>query len=207
MRSDRSTGRYSSVAIILHWVMAVGIAALAGLGLAIVHMRLDPMRLFQLYQLHKSIGISVLLAAILRLAWRVTHRPPPWPPAMPPVERAAAAGSHLMLYGFLVALPLTGWALVSSSVLHIPTVLYGVMLWPDLPVLSTLTDKAPVEAALKIVHAYGAYALIALVGAHTAAALRHHFIVKDDVLRRMLPPLPHRRKPSATPARTKEPPS
>jgi cytochrome b561 len=188
--------RYTMVAIILHWVMALGIAVLAVLGLAMVHLKLEPMRLFQLYQLHKSIGITVLLAAVLRLGWRLTHRPPPLPGSMLSIERTAAASGHLMLYLFLFALPFTGWALVSSSVLNIPTMLYGIIPWPDLPVLSTLVDKAPVEAILKIVHAYGAYALIALVGIHAAAALRHHFLIKDDVLRRMLPALPHRRKPA-----------
>jgi cytochrome b561 len=194
MRPTRSTNRYTLVAIILHWVMALGIAALAIIGLVMVHAKLDPMRLFQLYQLHKSIGITVLLAAALRVGWRLAHRPPPLPDAMPATERTAAAGGHLMLYLLLFALPFTGWALVSSSVFNIPTVLYGVIPWPDLPVLSTLADKAPTEALLKVVHAYGAYGLIALVGLHAAAALRHHFIIKDDVLLRMLPVLPRKRQ-------------
>jgi cytochrome b561 len=200
MRQARTVSRYTMVAIILHWVMALLIGVLAVLGLAMVHLKLEPMRLFQLYQLHKSIGITVLLAAVLRLGWRLAHRPPPLPGSMLPIERTAAASGHLMLYLFLFALPFTGWALVSCSVFNIPTVLYGVIPWPDLPVLSTLVDKAPVEAILKIVHAYGAYALIALVGIHAAAALRHHFSVKDDVLRRMLPALPHRRKPARQPS-------
>ena len=196
--------RYTVVAIVLHWAMALGIAALATMGLVMVHLKLDPMRQFQLYQLHKSIGITILLAAALRLGWRLAFRPPPLPGSMPPVERAAAAGSHLLLYLFLFAVPFTGWALVSSSVFNIPTVLYGIVPWPDLPILSTLDNKAPVEAALKHVHARAAFALIGLVFIHAAAALRHHFIIKDDVLRRMLPALP-RRKPAAEPARMKEP--
>ena len=180
------------VAIILHWVMALGVAVLAVMGLVMVHANLDPMRQFQLYQLHKSIGITVLLAAVLRLGWRLTHRPPALPAAMPPIERAAASGSHVMLYMFLLALPFTGWALVSSSVFNIPTVLYGVVPWPDLPVLPALANKAQAEDVLKHVHAYGAYALIALVGLHAAAALRHHFFIKDDVLHHMLPVFPGR---------------
>ena len=193
--------RYTAVAIVLHWVMALGIAALATMGLVMVHGKLDPLRQFQLYQLHKSIGITILLTVVFRLGWRLAFRPPPLPGSMPPAERAAAAGSHLFLYALLFALPFTGWALVSSSVFNIPTVLYGAIPWPDLPVFSTLHDKAPVEAVLKIVHAYGAYTLIALVAIHTSAALRHHFIIKDDVLRRMLPVLPRRPKPSDESAR------
>jgi cytochrome b561 len=204
MSPDRSTGRYTIVAVILHWVMALGIAMLAVIGLVMVHVKLDPMRLFQLYQFHKSVGVTVLLAAVLRLGWRLMHPPPPLPDSMPPIERTAAAGGHLLLYLFLFALPFTGWALVSSSVFNIPTVLYGVVPWPDLPVLSTLADKAPVEAVLKMVHSYGAYALIALIGLHVVAALRHHFIIKDDVLRRMLPVHPRQGKSAADPARMEE---
>jgi cytochrome b561 len=179
--------RYTLVAIILHWVMALGVLALAGIGLAMTHLNLDPLRLFQLYQLHKSIGITILLAAILRLAWRLAHRPPALPSSMTPFTRKVAEGSHVLLYFALFALPLTGWALVSASVLGIPTVLYGVVPWPHLPILSTLENKKPVEDALKLIHAYGAWALIALVAGHAGAALHHHFIAKDDVLRRMLP--------------------
>jgi cytochrome b561 len=187
MRPDKSTRRYTSVAIILHWVMALGILVLALMGLVMTHLKLDPMRLFQLYQLHKSIGITVLLAAFLRVVWRLTHRPPDLPEAMPVVEKAAAAGGHLLLYLLLFALPFTGWALVSASVFNIPTVLHGLLPWPDLPLLPALENKAPVGAVLKIIHACGAYALIALVALHAAAALRHHFIARDDVLTRMLP--------------------
>jgi cytochrome b561 len=179
--------RYTLVAIILHWVMALGILALAVIGLAMTHLKLEPLTLFQLYQLHKSIGITILLAAVLRLAWRLGNRPPALPSSMTQFARRLAEGSHALLYLSLFALPLTGWALVSVSVLNIPTVLYGVVPWPHLPILSTLTDKQPVENALKLIHAYGAWALIALVAGHAGATLHHHFIVGDDVLRRMLP--------------------
>ena len=189
MRLERSTPRYTLVAMFLHWIMAIGIATLGAMGLAMTHLKLDPMRLFQLYQLHKSIGITVLLAAVMRLAWRMTHTPPALPDTMPEAEKVVAHGGHLVLYVFLFGLPLTGWALVSASVFDIPTVLYGVVPWPHLPVLSNLSDKAPVEALLKQIHAWGAYVLIAIVVGHAAAALRHHFILGDDVLLRMLPRL------------------
>lgn len=182
-----SSGRYTVVAIALHWVMAVGILALAAIGLAMVHLKIPLHRKFELYQLHKSIGVTILLAALLRIGWRLMHKPPELPAHMPPLERAAAVGGHLILYFFLFALPLTGWALVSASVLRIPTVLYGVIPWPHLPILPTLTHKAPVEAFLKHIHAYGAWTLIAIVTGHAGAALRHHFIKQDEVLLRILP--------------------
>src|ERR1700758_4513528 len=106
MRSDRSQGRYTLIAIVLHWAMALGIAVLVVLGLVMAHLKLGPMRLFQLYQLHKSIGITVLLAAVLRRAGRLIHHPPALPASMPPLERKAASTGHALLYGFLFVLPL-----------------------------------------------------------------------------------------------------
>jgi cytochrome b561 len=183
----RSGARYTSVSIFLHWIMAVGILALLILGLTMTHVTLPLMRKFQLYQLHKSIGITILLAAFVRLAWRLTHRPPPLPPHMTRRERSAAQGGHVLLYILLLGLPFTGWALVSASVLNVPTLLYGHMHWPHLPFLASLPHKAPIEALLKRVHRYAAWFLIAIVIGHAVAALRHHFVQRDDVLRRMLP--------------------
>ena len=185
--------RYTTVAITLHWVMALGVLALAALGLVMVHGHLGLGRRFALYQLHKSIGVTILVAALLRLAWRHAHRPPSLPTHMPQLERLSAHAGHWLLYFYLIALPLTGWALVSASVLNIPTHLYGVIPWPHLRVLSSLHEKAPVEALLKSIHRYGAWALLVLVAGHAGAALRHHFVQKDDVLLRMLPRLPRDR--------------
>lgn len=187
MASARSGERYDLVAIMLHWLMALGIFALAAIGLYMVHGHPPPMRLFKLYQLHKSIGVTILVAAIFRLGWRLFHPAPRLPLSMPLLERQMAKGGHWLLYALLIALPLTGWALVSASVYAIPTVLYGVISWPDLPILSTLTDKEPVETLLKHVHAYGAWSLIAIVVGHAAAALRHYFVKHDAILWRMLP--------------------
>ncbi|GBQ37043.1 cytochrome b [Gluconacetobacter azotocaptans] len=182
-----TTGRYDPVAITLHWVIAAGILTLIGMGLVMDHLSLPPMRLFQLYQLHKSIGITVMLAVVLRIGWRLFHKAPALPAAMPEIERQAAHGTHGLLYGLQILLPLSGWALVSASVFNIPTVLYGILPWPHLPVLATLHDKAPVEAILKTLHHWSAWVLTAVIALHVAAALRHHFILKDGVLRQMLP--------------------
>jgi cytochrome b561 len=171
--------RYDAVAVVLHWAMALGVFALLGLGLAMKHADLPKLRVFELYQLHKSIGVTILLLAALRLAWRLTHRAPPLPDAMPALERKAAHGGHALLYALLLALPLTGWAYVSAAPFNVPTVIFGVLPWPHLGFLAEWPDKAPVAAALKAAHQYGAYALIALLVAHIGAALRH--AVKGDV--------------------------
>jgi len=185
--NTRSGARYTSVAIFLHWIMALGILGLLIVGLTMTHATLPLMRKFHLYQLHKSIGITILLAAFVRLAWRLTHRPPPLPAHMTTNERSAAEGGHALLYILLFGLPLTGWALVSASVRNVPTLLYGHIHWPHLPFLSSLPNKAPVEAVLEQAHRYGAWFLITVVLGHAGAALRHHFVQRDEVLRRMLP--------------------
>jgi cytochrome b561 len=171
--SKPSIERYDAVAVVLHWAMAAGIFALIGVGLAMKYADLPKMRVFQLFQMHKSIGIVILLLAVLRLAWRLTHRAPPLPETMPLLERKAAHAGHVLLYLLLFALPLSGWAYVSSSPLNIPTVLFGLVSWPHIPFLAELPDKAPVSAAFKLVHDYGAFALIAVVTIHIGAALRH----------------------------------
>lgn len=179
--------RYDSVAIALHWVVALGILVQIVMGLGMAHLAIPISLKFQLYQLHKSIGITVLFAALLRVFWRLTHKPPALPAAMPAMERRAAEGAHLALYGFMLALPLTGWALVSVSPYNIPTVLFGLIPWPDLPILSTLADKTTADSVVGFIHSRLAWVLAAMVGLHVLAALRHHFVLRDGILHRMLP--------------------
>ncbi|CAA2155362.1 hypothetical protein MBRA_01010 [Methylobacterium brachiatum] len=195
MATGVSARRYSAVAILLHWASALGVLALIGMGLIMTHAGLAPMRQFQLYQWHKSVGITVLALTVLRVLWRLTHRPPPHPAGMPAHERVAASTAHGLLYLLLVGLPLTGWAVVSLSPFNIPTVLYGLVPWPHLPLADLVPDQAGAEGVLKRVHALGAWFLAALLAVHVAAALRHHLILRDDVLRRMAPA----RAPSTAP--------
>jgi cytochrome b561 len=185
---DATRGRrYDGVAMALHWLTALAVLGLLVVGLVMTDLPRGSALQFVLFQGHKSVGITVLLLTVARLAWRLAHRPPPLPASMPPWERAAAHAGHLGLYLFLLAMPLTGWALVSASPLNIPTVLYGVLPWPHLPILATLADKKPVAAALATTHGALAWILIALLVVHVGAALRHHVLLKDDVLRRMVP--------------------
>jgi len=177
--------RYTRVAIALHWLSALAVLGLIAIGLAMTHGELAPMRRFQLYQWHKSVGLTVLALTLLRLAWRLAHRP--LPATLRARERAGAHAAHALLYGLLLGLPLIGWAVVSASPFNLPTVLYGILPWPHLPVLPELANKAAVEAMLKQVHAWGAWFLIGLLLLHVGAALRHHLVLRDDTLRRMLP--------------------
>lgn len=181
--------RYHPVAQVLHWLIALGILVLIGLGLAMDHLTLSPARVFGFYRLHKSIGITVLLLVILRILWRITHHAPPLPGGMPRGERLAAQATHGVLYGLQLLMPLSGWALVSASAFGIPTILFGVLHWPDLPGLADNPHKAAIEALLTTLHHWGGWVFAALVVLHAAAALRHHLLLRDDNLLRMLPSL------------------
>ena len=167
--------RYSTVAIVLHWLLALGLAFQLALGFA---MPKDE-RGFELFQLHKSVGITILLLSLARLAWRLTHRPPL------AVEGGfsgfLAKAVHTGLYVFMIAQPLTGWIVVSTSPIEIPTVFWGVIPWPHLPLPGSLNEMA------EETHEILAWTGIALFALHVAGALRHQFLLKDGLLRRMGP--------------------
>lgn len=170
---------YDPVAKAFHWLTMLAVAGLVGLGWTMVGMSLSPAKL-QYYSWHKWLGMTVLLATLLRLAWRRLHPPPPLPARMPGWERLAAHASHHGLYVLLIAMPLTGWLMSSAG--GFPVMLYGVMPLPDL-----VGRDTALEQVLKAAHYWESIALIALVSLHALAGLKHHLLNKDDVLRRMLP--------------------
>ena len=181
---------YSAIAKLLHWLIAVFVIGLIGLGLFMT--RAENLQLkFALYQLHKSMGITVLILMALRIAWRFIARPPRWPVQMPQWERRAAQSTHTLLYMLLLVIPLSGWSMVSAAQapFNFPTVLYGIVPWPHIPAIENLDgeQKKTVETVLKNVHAALGWALLALVLLHIAAALRHSLILKDGVMLRMVP--------------------
>ena len=177
------TARYTRIAISLHWLIALLIIGqLAG---GKIMMALDPAPIkFELFQLHKSFGFIILGLSVLRLIWRLMHRPPALPDNLKPWEKYAAKLTHIGFYGFMIGLPLSGWAMVSASTPKITTKIFKAIKVPDLPGIAR-TDA--MEALTKNVHEFMAYALIALLLLHIGAALKHHFVLKDGVLRRMLP--------------------
>jgi cytochrome b561 len=185
--------RYDAVAITFHWLIAIAIAGQLTMGWLMTSMKPGTYSQFQLYQAHKSLGMTILLVSVLRLVWRLLHTPPPLPTSMPAWERRLARVSHITLYTLLLALPLSGWAVVSASPLNIPTLLYGVVHLPHIAFLANLPNKNAAESLLKELHETGVWILIALLVGHVAAALRHHFLLHDDVLVRMVPCLPIQR--------------
>lgn len=179
--------RWSATAKWLHWIVAMLIAVQVVLGWMAATWRLSPTKL-ELFVWHKSTGILVLLLVMLRLAWRLTHPVPALPAAMPRWERTAAAASHFLLYAAMLALPLSGW--VVNSAAGVPFSIYWLVPLPGIaPVDRHVADVAATA------HFTLGILLVALVAIHVGAALRHHFIARDDVLSRMLP---GRRKKSSS---------
>jgi cytochrome b561 len=181
---------YTATAKLLHWLIAAFIVALLAIGLTMTRIQ-DLQLRFELYQLHKSLGVTVLGLMILRLGWRLAVRPPELPARMSGIERAAARQTHLALYVLLLALPLSGWAMVSAALppFNFPTMLYKTIPWPHIPAIEEMSGetKKTVEPFLKTLHAALGWALLALVALHVAAAMRHTIVLRDGVMLRMLP--------------------
>ncbi|WP_269582406.1 cytochrome b [Roseibium sp. Sym1] len=185
MLRNTRTG-YGSVAILFHWVMAALIVGMIALGLYMHQQPLEEPATFQLYQLHKSIGFVVLSLGVLRLVWRLANPAPGLPEGMHPLEKIGAHLGHVGLYALILLLPVSGWLMVSASPWGIPTVLFNVLPVPHLPVPAALGTQEQAETFFKLLHEYGAYLLIALIGVHVAAAFKHHLIARDDTLKRMV---------------------
>ncbi|WP_188063412.1 cytochrome b/b6 domain-containing protein [Sphingobium sp. KCTC 72723] len=168
--------RYSLTAIILHWAIAALIAFQISVGWALEGLGA---RGFSLYQLHKSVGIMILALTLVRVAVRY------WKPRPAKLEGgwqgALASGVHLGLYAFMIAGPLTGWALVSTAKVKVPTLIFGAIPLPHLPL------PASVHGLAKGSHGLIAWIGIALVALHVAGALRHHFLMRDGLIWRMVP--------------------
>lgn len=175
--------RYDRVAMTLHWLVAIGVIAQILLGLWMIDIPKLPagVRAYW-FNLHKSIGITLGVLIVLRLAWRATHRPPPLPSTMPRWQVRAAGASHLLLYACMIAMPLAGY--LGSVFSGYPIRYFGLTLpgwgWKD----EALKDF------FSSVHFITALLLMLLITLHVLAALKHLWIDRDGVFHRMLP---HRR--------------
>ena len=172
--------RFTKTAILLHWLVAVLIVSAFALGTVMVDIPgLTPTKL-KYFSWHKWIGVTVLALVALRLLWRLIHAAPAYPAAMPAWQKGAAHALHGLLYALMFAIPVSGYCY--SLAAGVPVVYLGVL---PLPVL--IAPDPELKAVLKQVHYALNMALLATFALHVAAALKHQFIDKDDVLKRMLP--------------------
>ena len=170
--------RYTSLAIVLHWLLALALLGSFSVGLYMADLPVSPARL-KLYNWHKWAGVTILALSALRLIWRLTHTPPEDLP-MPAWQQRTAHLTHQAMYLLFFAVPLVGWAY--SSAAGFPVVWFGVLPLPDF----VTPDKALADA-IKPVHGALAWALAALAALHVAGALKHHFIDRDGLIARILP--------------------
>jgi cytochrome b561 len=169
---------WGAMAKTFHWVVAALVIYSTGYGWWMTHVAERAGRT-ALYQSHSSIGYDLLLLLVLRLAWRLIDRAPALPDNLQRWERVTARASHVLLYLLMLAVSIGGWLLLGTFSRTIEGTLFGIIAVPP-PVL----DRS-LHGVLEEGHEFLAYALLALVAVHVAAALRHHYIKKNDVLRRM----------------------
>lgn len=171
--------QYGWVTISIHWIMALIIIGLLIVGLYMVELPFGAKKL-RFYGWHKEYGILVLMLVFARALWRIGNVTPSMPLHIPRWQHMAALSMHYVFYGFMLALPLTGWMLSSSA--GLPVSFFGWFVLPDL-----VSPSEHLRGLLTEIHKWLAYGLIAAIGGHIGAALLHHFYYKDDILRRMLP--------------------
>jgi cytochrome b561 len=174
-----TTSRWGSLSQLFHWVIVALIITQFVLATWNASLPLGMAKLAVLAR-HKSVGITILGLAVLRLLWRWMNPSPPLPNTLKPYERVLAHISHVALYTLLFVMPLTGWAM--SSARAFPVSWFGLVQLPDF----VPKDRALYDT-LHTTHAVLAWTLVGVAVLHIAAALKHHFVLKDDVLKRMLP--------------------
>lgn len=181
-----TTRSWGLVSVLFHWIMALLFLGQFALGWYMVGLTniKDILEQYDLYQLHKSFGFTILCLAALRLIWALSSKRPELPATMPSGERQMARGAHVALYIALFVVPLTGWAVVSTSTLPIATWYFHLFVIPSLP----LGISRNAEQMWTSIHGFLAYTAIFLAAVHILAALRHHFHHRDAILLRMLRP-------------------
>ena len=171
--------KYTATAMLVHWAMAIGLIGMFFFGLYMADLPVSPAKL-KYYSWHKWAGVTLFALLAFRIVWRATHRPPELPVHMSRGERFVAHAGHAALYLLMIAVPLSGWLM--SSAKGIQTVYFGVWPIPDL-----LAKNDELAKLLQTAHWALNMLLAAVVISHVAAALKHHFLDRDDVLTRMLP--------------------
>lgn len=176
MRIFNSSKRYGVPAILLHWLIALIMIALLALGLYMVRLPISLEKL-KFYGWHKEIGFLLLMLAMFRICWRLINVRPEL--ALPTWEKLAALTAHWLFYLIMFALPITGWLITSAA--GLPVSFFGLFVIPAI-----IPPNDQLLHLFELIHRLVAYFLIGLICLHTAAALKHHFINKDDILKRMI---------------------
>lgn len=172
--------RYSGITMLLHWLMAILIFSAFALGITMTDIPDQTPTKLRYYSWHKWLGVTILALAMLRLLWRITHSAPPYPASMPKWQQNAAHAVHHLLYLLFFSAPISGY-FYSLSV-GVPVVYFGVLPLPEL-----IGPNPDLKDSLRLLHKVCNISLAILVLAHIGAALKHHFVDKDGIFKRILP--------------------
>ncbi|MEM7208068.1 MAG: cytochrome b [Pseudomonadota bacterium] len=179
MKLTNTPERFGTVAIALHWVMALAIFGLFGVGWYMVDLTYYDELYKTLPFYHKSVGITLAAVLLFRIVWKLMNPTPKPLAGSSSFEKFAAKAAHLLIYVLLLAIVFSGYLISTADGLPI-----SVFDWFFVP--ASITGIPEQEDIAGFVHEYLAYALMALVAVHAAAALKHHFFDNDDTLKRML---------------------
>jgi cytochrome b561 len=163
---------------LLHWFMAIAIIFMFGLGVTMINMRLSPVKL-EMFMVHKSIGILLLATVTIRILWRLINPAPRHPRSFSKPQRRTVFAGQLFMYVLMICIPISGWVINSAA--NFPLQWFGLFEIPPITQPSLSTEEYAKTAHLVLVCTLGAVVVI-----HIAAALHHHFVQKNDVLKRML---------------------
>ncbi|MDQ2822102.1 MAG: cytochrome b/b6 domain-containing protein [Pseudomonadota bacterium] len=166
---------FNLLARVLHWSMAAAIFAMLFVGAAMV---ISLGNRTQLLDLHRPLGLAILLLALVRLANRLRHPPPPLPADLPRIQVWAATASHWILYALMLAMPLIGWAMLSAGG-------YPIVVWDGFPLPAIAPHNAALYGFLRPLHGVLAYLLFFTILGHLGAALFHAWVRRDDVFAQM----------------------
>lgn len=176
--AERTPASYTRTAVSLHWLVASLVITAFVMGWIMTDMAFSPDKL-KMYNWHKWVGITILGLVLIRLAWRLFNAPPA-PVAMPQWQHRASQATHVLLYVLMLAIPLSGW--IGSNAAGYPIVYLG-----RIPLPNLVTKDKGLAELFEEIHEILGWLLIALLVLHVAAAFKHHFVDRDDTLRRMLP--------------------
>lgn len=174
--------RYASAIIILHWLMAAGFITMLLSGVVMNYVPIEKSLKFDLYQWHKSGGVILLIAVFLRIVVRLTTKAPPLPESFPKLEKIGAKAGHIALYLCMLAMPLSGWALVSSSSYGLPTIVFNTFEWPHIP---GIQSNELIHEGAETMHFIFALLFATTIVIHIAAVIKHALHDRTNLLTRL----------------------
>lgn len=177
-----SAKKYNQIAVFLHWLMAISFFLMLASGFYMKNFVTDLSFKYKLYQWHKSLGLLLLCLAIYRIFWRLKHQPPSLPNQFNQFTQKLARLGHISFYFWMLMLPLTGWIIVSSSYLDLPTYIFGLFEWPH---ITFIADNEKINEFAILFHFVLALSFLFMIVIHIFAFLKHLIIDKVNLLKRI----------------------